>query len=352
MQFEHDFTMIRPMLENVSEQRAIVNSDTYLDHLHSFILNQITLSSTGHLTVMTLKHFSTRGKMLRPLFIKKIAESFNLDLAKTINWAAACEILHNATLIHDDLQDGDDYRRGVQTTWKLYGSEQAINVGDFLLVIAPSVLYSPDQFNPKLLKLYTKMSSRIVCGQVNEFEINKLKEIESSFLSMYLNCISGKTSTLFSGLALGVGLLADQDIKVLDSLEEIFFKLGHLFQMQDDILDLYGDKERLEKGCDIKEGKFSFLVARHLDSNPEDFETVRSILFKDRTNTTQKDINDITDLFVTKGTLDNCIHEMHFRTKDILEHEYLSDNIVINELVHSLIEKILEPISHLEVKVC
>jgi geranylgeranyl diphosphate synthase type I len=352
MELDNKYSRMRPSI-NLSKRNCIeVEKENYLDYLHSCILESITSHSQGHLRKMALKHFEKRGKMLRPLFIMKLAESLDLPIEKTIPWAAACELLHNATLIHDDLQDGDEYRRGVPTTWKLFGSEQAINAGDYLLVIAPSFLYSLTSTNIQLLNLYTSMSSRIVCGQVNEFEFNKFKKVENSYIANYLECISGKTSTLFSGLALGVGYLSNSNERVLDSLEEIFFSLGHLFQMQDDILDLYGDKERLEKGCDIKEGKFSFLVAKHLDSYPEDFEFVKVILLKERKETSSKDVKLLTDLFVERGTLNSCIGEIHSRVNEILSNPYLGENIGLRSLTQTMILKILKPIEHLEVKSC
>ena len=119
-----------------------------------------------------------------------LALSFSLDLGLVIPWAVTCELLHSATLIHDEL-----------------------------------------------LNLFTVMSSRIVAGQVEEFDLNKF-EGEKNLFEKYLICISGKTSSLFSGLAIGVGITAGISKEALQFLESIFFQLGHIFQIQDDILDL------------------------------------------------------------------------------------------------------------------
>ena len=350
MQLLQEFSSMKNLVKNGESKFIDYSSSEFLHIVHNDILKTIDDYSNELLKEMTLKHFETKGKMLRPLFISELAKALKIYNSNVVDWAVACEILHNATLIHDDLQDGDEVRRGAPTIWKRFGNEQAINIGDFLLVIAPNSLLNNSEINAHLLKLYTQMSSRIVCGQVSEFEFNKLDRSDILYFEKYLSCISGKTSTLFSGLALGVGLIASADDFTLSSLEEVFFSLGHLFQMQDDILDLFGDKERLEQGCDIKEGKFSFLVAKHLDNHPEDFQYLKNILLKSRKATTLEDIKNVKNLFQEKETLNKCVLEVHYRIGEVLKHQYLSDNELFKTLVKELISRVMTPISHIEVK--
>jgi geranylgeranyl diphosphate synthase type I len=307
---------------------------------HSIITN-----SHGKLRKIALKHFESKGKMLRPMFIRDLAISMNLDLAKALPWAVTCEMLHNATLIHDDLQDGDEFRRGKPTTWKEFGPEQAINLGDFLLVIAPQSLINCSlPCKNDLLSLFSVMSSRIVAGQVEEFEFNKLQN-DKNLYHQYFECIAGKTSSLFAGLALGVGLIAEASKDTLNSLESIFFQLGQIFQIQDDILDFYGNKQRGEKGCDIKEGKVSFLIVNYLERNPEDFALISRILLKKRADTNESDLQIVERLFKENDNLEFCLDHLDRRVDDLRSHPIFATNSVFYNLVDALIEKILAPIN-------
>jgi geranylgeranyl diphosphate synthase type I len=321
--------------------------DEFLDAVSSAIKQSILRNSNGKLRTMALKHFESKGKMLRPIFIRDLALSMNLDLALVLPWAVTCEILHNATLIHDDLQDGDEMRRGMPTTWKEYGSEQAINLGDFLLIIAPQGLIKSSLSSKNdLLHLFTVMSSRVVAGQVEEFELNKLQS-EHNLHQQYLDCIAGKTSSLFAGLAIGVGLIAGVSREFLNSLESIFFQLGHIFQIQDDILDFYGNKQRESRGCDIKEGKVSFLIVNYLERIPSDFSVLARILRKTRADTSEKDFQIVEKLFSDNNNLEFCLDHLDRRVDDLRSHSLFVTNSVLYSLVNSLIEKILAPISEI-----
>jgi geranylgeranyl diphosphate synthase type I len=343
---------------------SLINSDfkhpstcapeDFLDEVSRMINQSIIRNSDGKLRSIALKHFESKGKVLRPIFIRDLALSMNLDLASVLPWAVTCEILHNATLIHDDLQDGDEMRRGKPTTWKEYGAEQAINLGDFFLIIATQDLIKCS-LNSKneLLHLFTVMSSRIVSGQVDEFELNKL-QTKNNLYQQYLDCIAGKTSSLFSGLALGVGLIAEASKEVLNSLEDIFFQLGHIFQIQDDILDFYGNKQRGSRGSDIKEGKVSFLIVNYLERNPEDFGLLAGILRKKRVDTNENDLKLIEKLFKDNKNLEFCLDHLDQRVNDLRSHSFFVSNTELYNLVNSLVEKVLAPIveiSRLHLKV-
>lgn len=341
---------MNPLINSDLSYASKCGPDQFLDEVSRIIEQSIMMNSNGKLRTMALKHFETKGKMLRPMFIRDLALSMNLDLALALPWAVTCEILHNATLIHDDLQDGDEVRRGKPTTWKEYGSEQAINLGDFLLIIAPQgLIKSPLSSKYDLLHLFTVMSSRVVAGQVEEFELNKLQS-EQNLHQQYLDCIAGKTSSLFAGLALGVGIIAGAPKDFLNSLESIFFQLGNIFQIQDDILDFYGNKQRGERGCDIKEGKVSFLIVNYLERNPEDFAILARILKKSRADTSENDLLMIEKLFSDNNNLEFCLDHLERRVDDLRSHHVFLTNSVLYNLVDSLIEKILAPISELSVK--
>lgn len=332
----------------ISENPQDLNDDNFLLTVSQKIISTINENSSTKLQEMAHKHFETPGKLLRPLFVKELAKSLGLDLNKALPWAVSCELLHNAALIHDDLQDGDEYRRGMPTIWRLYGREQAINVGDFLLTIAPQpLLLSSSGIKNELLFLFSKMSAQIVGGQVDEFELYS-SEHRHDLLNKYLHCIGGKTSMLFSGLALGVVLMSGQPQKNYIALEEIFYELGLIFQIQDDILDLFGDKMRGQMGCDIQEGKITYLVAKHIENHPEDLNFLFRILRKRREQTSLEDVQKVKDLFVNKKTLDAAVADLRSRSHHLVSHDFLSQNIKFQNLTKHFVNKVLQPISHLQ----
>lgn len=330
------------------EERQELSEDQFIDAVHRLIDECIDSHAQGELLTMCHYHFSAKGKALRPYFVMKMARAFDVKLDDALAWAGACEILHNATLVHDDIQDGDEYRRSIPTLWKKFGVSQAINVGDYLLMIAPLPLLhtSPGALQNELLKSFTVMSAKLVGGQSQELALNELTG-HDQLLERYFSCIAGKTSALFQGLAKGVALMACLSAPDRQRLEKIFFELGQVFQMQDDVLDLYGDKQRKEVGCDIKEGKVSALVAFHLDHHPHDFALIKSILHKERQDTTVADIALLQNLFRESQTLNYCLGEISSRVQALTQDPYFDQNATLKELVSDLCQKILAPIDDL-----
>lgn len=328
-----------------------LSQDTYLDWVSRCMMGTVQDAAHGQLELMAQHHFSRLGKMVRARFVAQLGRCYQLPAKITLDWAVACELLHNATLVHDDLQDGDTVRRGVPALWAKFGANQAINFGDFLLTLAPSpILYAnlPDPIKLRLMAKIVKMSSAIANGQVAELELNRLLDSDH-LIERYLECSAGKTSALFAGLAQGVAMIADRDPAEQELLAKIFTPLGQLFQIQDDILDLYGDKGRGEVGCDIKEGKVSFLIACHLNNHPADFAVIREALQRPREQTTDEMVLEIKALFDRKGTLDHAFREVEARLLEI--HAALAEldqpSLKLDALVRQLTELIFEPISHL-----
>lgn len=317
--------------------------------VNRIMIGTVRDAAEGLLAEMADHHFRQPGKMLRPQFVQQLGRCYDLAPKLTLDWAVACELLHNATLIHDDLQDGDEIRRGAKAVWAKFGAAQAINFGDFLLTLAPSpVLHGgyPDAVKLELMATIIAMSSAIANGQVAELALADLSDTDS-LLDRYLACSAGKTSALFSGLAKGVALIAGKPFRERQQLAELFTPLGQLFQIQDDILDLYGDKGRGEIGCDIKEGKVSFLIACHLAAHNEDKAEIAPILSLPRAETTDEMVAEVKALFDRKGTLSLAFSELNHRLRAVeLALADLADD-ALSQLVQNLIAAIFKPISHL-----
>ena len=165
-----------------------------LDSVNKLISSHTTEISCPDLQKIYNHHFSTHGKQIRPLITLKIAECFNASTDLVAPWAALCETLHNGTLIHDDLQDGDEVRRKKPTVWKEFGALQAINAGDMLLLSPPMLIDKLDvseEVKWRLSLLYAKSSSRIVYGQALEPSLIQFLD-KPELRDLYYECIGAK----------------------------------------------------------------------------------------------------------------------------------------------------------------
>ena len=163
----------------------------FTEAVHQLQLQAVTSTSEGLLFEMAQAHFQGKGKNLRPRILHGMAQVLGLSDQRVTPWAACCEMLHNATLVHDDLQDGDEVRRNRPTVWKLYGKNQAINLGDYLLSLAPSFVFSSSAFSDRekvlLGQAYCQMSTQIVGGQCRDIHLFEHFFAKNLF-SLYLRC--------------------------------------------------------------------------------------------------------------------------------------------------------------------
>jgi len=215
-------------------------------------------------------HYRSGGKRLRPTLVMGAALAYarrkggqaDQLINKCVPYALAVELLHNATLIHDDIQDGDKTRRGHPTLWVKYSEAQAINCGDAWFFV-PQLLIQSADYSPDIkLQLLELVQSRILAvieGQSQEFALKeRFARGEEISVAQYLGMVEGKTSALFSVPLMGGALIAGASPLERKALEQSATCLGHAFQIQDDLLDLWGNKGRELAGSDIAEGKLSY----------------------------------------------------------------------------------------------
>ncbi|MEM6733646.1 MAG: polyprenyl synthetase family protein, partial [Myxococcota bacterium] len=249
-----------------------------IDEVETLMVELAHGSTSEKTGAIVSEHLATGGKRLRARLVLAASREFGVPFELAIPWAAACELLHNATLVHDDVQDGDETRRGQPTTWVRHGTASAINAGDLLLVLptlAIERVNSDLSVRWHLARQLAYQATRVIRGQVAEYEMTHHGPID---LNTYYNAIDGKTSPLFELPVIGAALLAGRAPETAESLGAPFRSLGRLFQMQDDVLDLYGEKGRDQPGADIREGKISAIVVTHLTQYPEEKTDVLEIL--------------------------------------------------------------------------
>lgn len=300
-----------------------------LAHLHATYMTQITAlidetvaHATGKptsLATMLSYHMSTGGKRLRALLPLALAEVLGHDVDALVPFGAACELLHNATLVHDDLQDGDRVRRGQPTIWVAYGEARAINLGDAMLyytLLLLGRLDAPVALKYAVQERLIRETLRVIDGQDREF---LLQSMQTPGLQDYIDMVEGKTSGLFSLPLAGAALLCGAPDELVNALEIASADLGVVFQIQDDLLDIYGDKGREHRGTDIAEGKISMLVVHALDSaDATDAAWLKALLGRERDSVTRDEIEQAIGVLERAGAVERAVEEIDRRIERVM----------------------------------
>jgi geranylgeranyl pyrophosphate synthase len=296
---------------------------------------------------MALEHLRTGGKRLRARLALAAAEALDGERSRTVAWAAAVELLHNASLVHDDIQDGDTLRRGQPTTWSRYGVAQAINAGDLLLMLpyeAVGEVPATDTVRFRLVSILAERASLTVRGQTQELRMLRDRNFSPAD---YLEVVRRKTGELLALPVEGAALIAGRDARSARSLGEEFIDLGTLFQLQDDALDLYGDKGR-QPGVDLYAGKVSALVVAHLSLFPEEEGWLLELLRRPAEETTGAEVAEARRRFaVPGGALDHTIANIREISIRTAESEVLKREPALHEVALQLAERAVMPIQHL-----
>ncbi|MCC6625737.1 MAG: polyprenyl synthetase family protein [Deltaproteobacteria bacterium] len=223
-----------------------------------------SVSGDGVLFEAGRYHLETGGKRLRGLLPPWVAHNLTLvrpDRSRVVEDAlvlgVALELIHNGTLVHDDVQDGDTLRRGRPTVWVRYGMPQAVNLGTTLLLLGVQQVVGARRGHEIIGDINLAILD-IVAGQALEFE---LQTHDGPTTAMWERMAAGKTGALFSACFLGAVHAAGLPSADLREAARFGSRLGVFFQLQDDLLDLVGDKQRDVPATDIAEGKISWPVA-------------------------------------------------------------------------------------------
>ncbi len=331
------------LLQRLEELRT-----AHLDDVMSTMRDTVEDSSPAgsSLPAMCDYHLATGGKRLRALLPLLVADVLGEDPRGVIPFAAACEILHNATLVHDDLQDGDETRRGQPAVWVKYGEARAINLGDAMLyytMLLAQELEGPAELKLRIQRRILRETLRVIDGQEREF---LLQTEDRPRREGYFAMVEGKTSGLFALPVAGAALLCGASDELVDALAESASHLGVLFQIQDDLLDLYGDKGRDFVGSDIAEGKISALVVHALEhASAEESEWLRALLRRDRADVDQDDVNSVLDLFERTGAKAAAFAEIDRRRALAVDSVVIAKSPEMRALLQAMADLFLAPIA-------
>lgn len=307
----------------------------------------VRLAGKGRAGSMVAEHLATGGKRLRARLALAAGEALGVPRGQGIAWAAACELLHNATLVHDDLQDGDRMRRGHPTVWARHGTAQAVNAGDLLLMLptlALEHLPAPGAVRWQLALTLAGHAAEVARGQAAELDLAGCAELR---WQEYRDAVAGKTSALFQLPVEGAALLAGRDSAAARAAAEGFAHLGVLFQLQDDLLDLYGNKGREQPGSDLREGKISALVVEHLRVHPADQPALRELLALPRDQTPDAGVEKFIRRFRQDGAVESVLRRITWEADAALRCEGLQCEPDLCDLARDLANVALAPIAHL-----
>ena len=207
---------------------------------------------------MTEYHVKTSGKRFRALLTLGASKLCKYDKGgRDINLSACVELIHAATLLHDDVIDHGEIRRGKKTLNKIWGNQSSILVGDYLLSRCFEMMVEDGDL--EILKLLSSTSAEISQGEVLQLQHkNEIDILEET----YLKIISWKTASLFSAATKVGAILSDKDQKIKDALNSYGKNLGLTFQIADDTLDYNSDLKLFGKeiGNDFYEGKITLPI--------------------------------------------------------------------------------------------
>src|ERR1700690_3657630 len=249
--------LMLPAIENELQHQVARINDPHLQPFYEMLTYHMGWTGEGAGPDAT-------GKRLRPLIVLLVSASYNLKWLHASPAAAAIELIHNFSLVHDDIQDNSDKRRGRATVWKKWNIPQAINVGDALFVMA----------NQAMMDLSKEYSAEVVVRATRIIQDGCLDLTRGQYLDMvyenrndlsiedYWKMIEGKTAALISACTQVGAILGNADDTTIEQYRLFGLNLGLAFQVQDDILGIWGDEALTGKSAsgDLGEGKNSLPI--------------------------------------------------------------------------------------------
>ncbi len=239
------------------------------------------------------------GKRIRPAFTLLSGKFYHYNLDYLLPMATAVELMHTATLVHDDAIDKSLFRRGRPTINSLWGEDKAVLLGDYLFAKAGE--FAADTSNLRVIKLFAQTLEIISSGELNQsFNAFNLEQTREH----YLQRISGKTASLFSLATESGAILSQAPEESVKVLEGYGYNIGIAFQIVDDILDFIGTEEEMGKpvGSDLAQGTLTLPAMLLLERYPEDNPVKKFFQNKDK----QENIKLVIELIRNSSIVPEC----------------------------------------------
>lgn len=284
-------------------------------------LRSIYQDSPPRISDLLAHSLGASGKRVRPALVLLSGKSFSYNLECLFPMALAVEVLHTATLVHDDAIDNSPERRGRATINKLWGEDKAILLGDYLLAKAEELAAAAE--NLPLIRLFARTIKNIASGELQQsFDAFRLEQTRQQ----YLERISGKTASLLCLATESGAILSQAPPEMVTTLREYGYNLGIAFQIVDDILDFIGDEREMGKpvGSDLAEGTLTLPAMLILEHHPDDNPVRR--LFQNEGDR-QENIRRAIELFRDSPLVEECYRiAADYQSKCFLNLKMLPDN--------------------------
>ncbi len=272
---ENDLTKVKEKLDSISK----------VDFFHLAELVDYSLKNTG--------------KMIRPALTLLSGKFYNYNLERLLNMATSVEVMHTATLVHDDAIDNSAMRRGRSTVYKLWGDEQAVLLGDYLFAEAGGLCAATE--NLRVIRNFSATLKTISSGEIDQayhsFNPEQTRD-------KYFKRIAKKTAALFSLSTESGAVLSDAPEKSIQILSDYGYNLGVAFQIVDDILDFTSTEEELGKpvGSDLTQGTITLPSMMIMEKYPDD--NPINTLFENKGG--QAEIDKAIEMVNNSGIVDEC----------------------------------------------
>ena len=213
----------------------ITDRSLNVNHVHELILNRLE-NVDASLSDAAFYHFKTPGKMLRAKMAMQSASLAKIDISISLLWAASVEVLHNASLIHDDICDGDKQRRGRASIWIKFGRDTALTLGDWLIALSFELASEAAEMSntPRLVGILARHMATTTAGQAMEFKWDSTQSWD-----VYLKIAADKTAPLLTAPIHGVTLMSGTS-GLGFAISGYFCDLGKAYQIANDILNFKG----------------------------------------------------------------------------------------------------------------
>jgi len=268
------------------------------------------------------------GKRLRPILLIFSCECVGGNIESVLSAAVAVEMIHNFTLVHDDIMDHDDYRRGRQTVHRKWNEDVAILTGDALMVFAYQSLAKSDFKDlTGILDIFSKGVIEVCEGQALDKEFEKRSDVE---LEEYIKMVDKKTGRLIAVSTELGALIGGGDPETVRAFKKFGEKLGRAFQIQDDLLDIIAEQDVLGKdlGSDLIQDKKTYPLLLAL-KDPKNIKPVNDAIQKTKrgdVSTFKKLLEDIGIIEQVKKDMKDQI-VMAKQALSNLDHKFKFDNI-------------------------
>ena len=316
----------------------------FIKTFEGFLKKEIDYDNPRNLYEPVKYLLDSGGKRLRPLITLFVSDLFTGNISNALPASAALEIFHNFTLAHDDIMDNSLMRRGKKTINSKWDDNTGILSGDVMLIISYEILNKYDDSKYLLLSKQLTETSRLVCeGQQNDMDFSREKIISEDD---YFKMIENKTAVLIGCSFMFGAIVSELNSKEINALYEVGKNLGLAFQLEDDLLDCFGDESKFGKkiGGDIIQKKKTLLfihTVSKLDNDKRlEFE---NIFFSDNTDESVK-ISLIKKFYKDSGAvnyLNKKVKEYSEHAKKIINQMQIDDNkkLSLNKFSEQLLNR-------------